>query len=84
MDEVFAKVDRTCSFPGRQILYHQMRTYEVDGIVLAERARQHTVFRSDPGLREAVQAHLGGLDGSDAAWLAPLLMNDIPEKPRWA
>lgn len=83
MDEVFAKVDRTSSFPGRQMLYHQMRTYESDEGVLAERTRQYSVFRSDPGLREAAQTHLAGLDGPDAAWLAPLLMNDLPEKPRW-
>lgn len=84
MDEVFARVDRTSSFPGRQVLYHQMRTYEADEGVLAERTRQHSIFRSDPGLREAAQAHLGGLDSPDAAWLAPLLMNEFPEKPRGA
>ncbi|HEY3401670.1 MAG TPA: hypothetical protein VGK03_13670 [Geothrix sp.] len=84
MDEVFAKVDRTSGFPGRQILYHQMRTYETEDRVLAERARQHTVFRSDSGFREAVQARLAGLGDSDAAWLAPLLMNDFMEKPQWA
>jgi hypothetical protein len=84
MDEVFAKVDRTVSFPGRQFLYHQLRTYESDETVLTERSRQHGIFRSDPGLREEAQLHLAGLEDSDAAWLAPLLMNDLPEKPEWA
>jgi len=84
MDEVFAKVDRTVSFPGRQFLYHQMRTYEDDETVLAERARQHGIFRSDPHLREETQLHLADLADSDAAWLAPLLMKDFPEKSRWA
>jgi hypothetical protein len=84
MDEVFAKVDRTATFPGRQMLYHQMRTYEEDGAVLAERARLQFRFQSDPALREAVQMQLAGLDGDDAAWLASLLLNDLPEKPRHA
>jgi hypothetical protein len=84
MEEVFAKVDRTASFPGRQVLYHQLRTYEMDGAVLAERNREQAIFRSDPELREEVQLRLAGLDGPDAAWLAPLLLNNFPEKPQWA
>jgi hypothetical protein len=84
MDEVFAKIDRTSSFPGRQVLFHQTRTYEADESVLAERTRQHSVFRSDPGLREAAQRHLVGLDDPDAAWLAPLLLSEFPKKPGWA
>jgi len=84
MEEVFARIDRTSGFPGRQLLYHQMRTYEPDECVLTERARQHAIFRSDVGFREVVQANLAGLDDPDAAWLAPLLKNELPEKPRWA
>lgn len=84
MEEVFARIDRTTGFPGRQVLYHQMRTYEPDECVLRERARQHAIFRSDVDFREAVQAQLAGLDDPDAAWLAPLLKGDPPEKPRWA
>ena len=84
MDEVFAKVDHTSSFPGRQILYHQMRTYEDDSAILAERTRQYAVFRSDQNLREDAQLHLAGLNDADAAWLAPLLMSDFPERPKWA
>lgn len=84
MEDVFARIDRTAGFPGRQVLYHQMKTYELDESVLAERARQHAIFRSDVGLREAAQVQLLGLDDPDAAWLAPLLINEFPGKPRWA
>jgi hypothetical protein len=84
MDELFAKVDRTASLPGRQILYHQMRTYVLDDAVLAERARQYRLFRSEAALREPIQRLLGGLDGRGAAWLAPLLVSPLPEKPRYA
>lgn len=83
MEEVFAKLDRTQSFPGRQVLYHLLKTYEGDREVLAERARQCEAFRSDSSFRVDVQCKLGGLEGQDAAWLLPLLLNDLPEKPRW-
>jgi len=84
MGEVFEKIDRTSTFPGRQVLYHQLKTYERDEAVLGERARQQAVFQSDTGLREEAQMSLAGLDSSDAAWLAPMLMNELPARPKWA
>jgi hypothetical protein len=81
MDEVFARVDRTQGYPGRQVLYHQMRTYEADPAVLAERTRQQQHFRSHPAQREAIQLRLQGLDGTEAAFLAPLLKEELPPKP---
>lgn len=44
MDDLFAKIDRTAGMPGRQMLYHEMRTYEHDDRILAERARQSYFF----------------------------------------
>lgn len=84
MEEVFAKLDRTLSFPGRQVLYHILKTYEGNRDVLAERARQCEAFRSDSSFRAEVQCRLGGLESQDAAWLMPLLLNDLPERPQWA
>jgi len=75
MDEVFAKVDRTVSMPGRQVLYDQLRTFEDDESVLAERARQHALFRRDATLREEIQLLLARLDDRRAAWIASLLLN---------
>ena len=36
MDDLFAKIDRTAGMPGRQILYHEMRTYVDDDRILAQ------------------------------------------------
>lgn len=88
MDDVFAAVDRTRSMPGRQWLYHQMRTYEADG-VLAERSRQQALLCANPGFRAPgfraeAQRILGALDGPSAFFLAPLLLNQLPERPRFA
>ncbi len=47
MDELFAKMDRTAGMPGRQVLYHQMHTYEDDDRILAERTRQQAIFKED-------------------------------------
>jgi hypothetical protein len=81
MDRVFAAVDRTSGMPGRQVLYHQMRTYEEDGGILLERARQRRVFREDASLREACLDALRGLDRPGAGWLASLIMKDLPQAP---
>lgn len=84
MDEVFAKIDRTSGMPGRQVLYHQLRTLVLDEGVLANRASLYARFRSNAPLRERLRPILSRLDGQGAFWLAPLLLNDLPEKPRFA
>lgn len=84
LDEVFAQVDRTRSLPGRQVLYHQMRTYLRDEAPLAERTRQYRLFRQDAALREAIQLTLRPLESRRAGWLAPLLVSPLPERPRHA
>jgi len=81
LDEVFAMMDRTRSAPGRQMLYHQLHTYQESDRVLAERARQYAIFREDADLREKLQLQLAHLEHQDASWLAPLLMHDLPPRP---
>ncbi|HLO68402.1 MAG TPA: hypothetical protein VK188_15365 [Holophaga sp.] len=83
MQEVFAAVDRTRSMPGRQWLYHQLRTYASGG-VLAERSRQQALLIGAPGFREEAQGILGALDGPSAFFLAPLLLSELPERPWFA
>jgi hypothetical protein len=84
MDDLFAKIDRTTGMPGRQVLYHQMRTYLVDDLVLAERARQQLLFRDNQPLREQIQVWLARLDAPGGQWLAYLLLNPFPEPPGYA
>jgi hypothetical protein len=81
LDDVFAAVDRTMGMPGRQWLYHQMRTYEDRDEVLAERARQYEVLRGASGFREEAQRILAALDGPSAFYLAPLLHSQLPDRP---
>lgn len=83
-DELFVLLDRTRSLPGRQVLYHQMRTYVRDDARLAERARQYQLFRRDAALREQIQLALRPLESRQAGWLAPLLVSPLPERPRHA
>jgi hypothetical protein len=84
LDGVFAAADRTCSMPGRQVLYDQLRTYERDPTVLAERARQYQVFRDDAALRERLQLQLDRLDGRGAAYIGSLLLESLPPTPTFA
>lgn len=84
LDAVFLRADRTVSAPGRQWLYRQMRTWEEDDAVLAERSRQREALRSDAPLREAIQLGLGTLAGNAAYHLAPFLLGELPEPPRRA
>ncbi|HEY4249308.1 MAG TPA: hypothetical protein VGM64_20970 [Lacunisphaera sp.] len=84
MDELFAKIDRTAGMPGRQVLCHQMRTYEEDDIVLTERTRQQTIFRDDAGMRREITSLLARLNKPGATWIAPLLLNPLPAAPRYA
>jgi len=83
MDDLFAKIDCTTGMPGRQILYHQMRTY-VDECVLAERTRQYAVFKEDQNLREQCQVLLTRLNARGSEWLASSLLSPFPEVPRLA
>ncbi len=83
-DEVFARLDRTRSQPGAQVLYHQLRTYLRDDELLAERARQYRVFRQEAVWRERLQLALEPLASRQAIWLAPLLVSPLPERPRLA
>jgi len=84
LEELFGKIDRTAGNPGRQVLYHQLRTYVEDDAVLAERARQQDIFQRETGLRERCQTLLMRLDAVDDRWLAALLLNPFPALPAFA
>jgi hypothetical protein len=84
MDDLFARIDRNAGTPGQQMLYHQMRTYEADDRILAERARQQAVLKDDPVLREKCQVLLSRLGASGGEWLGSMLLNPFPANPRFA
>jgi hypothetical protein len=84
MDEVFAAMDRTVSMPGGQSLYHQLRTYEFNADVLRERSRQQEIFRRNAGIREQIQLAMSRLKHGGAAYVGPLLLGSMPERPAFA
>ena len=83
MDSVFAKIDRSVTMLGRQVLYRQMQVYEGDE-VLSERARQQEFFQKHPAYREAVQSQLKHLDKPASKWLAQLVLQPLPSAPRFS
>lgn len=84
LTEVFAAIDRSQGMPGRQVLYHQLRMYVTDASVLAERARQHEIFRRESSLREQIQLLMERLDRPGAEYMAPFLLDFLPPRPRLA
>ena len=84
LTEVFAVIDRSEGMPGRQVLYHQMRMYVTDAAVLAERARQHEIFRRESALREQIQLLMERLDRPGSESIAPFLLGVLPPRPRQA
>jgi len=58
MDSVYAKLDRTLSTPGEEVLYSVLRQLEKGPGVLEERDRVIRLFQSNPAARETVQQHL--------------------------
>jgi len=83
MDGVLAKIDTGATIVGRQILYHQLRTCESDE-VLASRARDQESFQRDAPLAGRVLKELGKLCGPDAKWLAHLILQPLPARPRYS
>ncbi|HTB63197.1 MAG TPA: hypothetical protein VK737_06375, partial [Opitutales bacterium] len=84
LTEVFAAIDRSEGMPGRQVLYHQLHMYVTDSDVLAERARQHEIFRHERSLREQIQVLMERLDRPGAESIAPFLLGLLPQRPRLA
>jgi len=84
LDAVFSFLDRTESVPGRQVLYHRLRsTVHSPGSLadfdeLVERLGREAAFR----LR--AQRVLAPLDGALFHWLWALALEPVEPLPRWA
>lgn len=81
LDQVFCAIDRTASEPGRQYLYHLLRTPHSDGAPLdrLERAVRRIVPDSD--LSERIRYSLQKLDDPRAARLVHLILGELPARP---
>lgn len=84
MNLVFGQVDRTLTFPGRQVLYRILRTPCVsDSRTLKERAQIICSFQQDQDLRECVQLALQRVGDRAGHNLAALLWGAaVIQEPR--
>ncbi len=85
MEEVFARIDRTTSVIGRQYLYASLRIYN-NGDIHDEKQRRsvlYSLFRTDADFRKKIQRALYPLHSRSSAYLATLLYEDLPPKPKY-
>ncbi len=82
LDDVFCSLDFTVSEPGRQYLYHLMRTPRKDGGHLARLDRVARQLTEDDVAAGRVRTALARLQDPRAARLVNLFFDDLPERPR--
>lgn len=81
LDAVFIALDRTTSEPGRQVLYHLLRTPASDEAPLLRFEAAVHALSTDPVAARA-EAALRRLDDPRAGHLVELLFGELPERPR--
>ena len=82
LDDVFCSLDFTVSEPGRQYLYHLMRTPRKDGGHLARLDRVARQLDEGDVAAGRVRTALARLQDPRAARLVNLFFDDLPERPR--
>ena len=84
--DVFTTLDHTESEPGRQYLYHLLRTPQSQKESLAQMERGTQAFSADESLGEEVRTALRLLSDPRAARIVHLIFGAIPPRPRlwWA
>lgn len=81
LDPVYLSLDRTVSGPGRQYLYHLLRTPRSTAEPLERLERAVRRIAADPVLAERLRGTLHLLDDPRAAQLAPLILDGAPRRP---
>ena len=79
LDAVFVSLDHTASEPGRQALYHRLRTPAMEGASLLH---LESVVREVAPHSEQVEGALGKLDDPRAGALVELFYGELPSRPR--
>ena len=82
MDAVFAALDHTASEPGRQYLYHLLRSPRFSLEPLARLDGVACAFAADTPMADGLRAVLAQLSDSRAAYLEELFYGNVPERPR--
>jgi hypothetical protein len=84
MNQVFARLDRTVSVIGRQYLYAMLRIYQNDADQEPQRLNAlYRLFETDAAFREKIQMALYPLRRDENAWIATLLYEALPPKPKF-
>ena len=81
LDQVFCSLDKTESEPGRQYLYHLLRTPQSDRAPLERLERAVRRLAGDADLAERVCGSLRRLDDPRAARLVHLILGELPARP---
>ncbi|MBN1295082.1 MAG: hypothetical protein JXB48_24825 [Candidatus Latescibacteria bacterium] len=79
MDDVFLRIDHTVCPPGRQFLYHTIRTGDQKGNTDAFRTYRYFLLHKD--IRESIQRILLKLNRPSAYFLVNLIFFQLPDKP---
>jgi len=81
-DEVFHSLDFTASEPGRQSLYHHLRSPHFSLEPLARLDRAARSFAADDPAATRARASLSELSDRRASYLESLLFGELPRRPR--
>jgi hypothetical protein len=81
LDSVFAAIDHTASEPGRQYLYHLLRSPRFEAEPLARLDGVARTFAAHGEMADELRAALTQLSDSRAAYLDELFYGDIPDRP---
>src|SRR5829696_2371493 len=83
LDDVFCALDRTESEPGRQYLYHLLRTPLLSLEPLERRERLIGRLARDAALSDRIGTSLGKLRHPRAGQLLHLALGALPARPRY-
>lgn len=82
LDEVFLSLDRTASEPGRQYLYHLLRTPRYDSASLERLESAVRELAANEKVTNELRASLGCLDDPRSGQLVNLVLGELPHRPR--
>lgn len=82
LDEAFLSIDHTASEPGRQVLYHLLRTPSMDQSPLRQFEAVVGAL-APPTVDQEAAVALQRLSDERASYLVELLFGELPQRPRF-
>jgi len=83
LDDVFQSLDHAASEPGRQYLYHLLRTPKINFGWLERLEQVVARLTADDDVATRLRATIGQLNDQRAAYLVHLFLGDVPRRPRF-